>query len=269
MAVFNEPTQWNHELGNNADVSTLPDDTGATTGLASLQKLFQIINQTPLQAGGVAPNREDFNSLFKYLGDQIFYTQNGGVPSYNPDYDYIAGRRILYTDGNLYKCKQPNTIIVGDQTIHVAPDSVDPVGSDYWEQVATLASVATKADIDFSNIDNTAKIAIAHNSLPSDKSDIIVVSYSGQQFVAPADGYIYAWTSTNQAVGSYVIIKTVDAVYTDSRADGCYFESTYNYQLPLCLPVTKGETFEVIYSGTGMGLDLCKFYYAVGSESEQ
>lgn len=269
MAVFNEPSKWQTSLVRSGDANTIPQSTPAGTGEASFDDGFPQITQVPIGAGGIAPDRKDFNGLFKILGDWIFFAQNGGVPSYDPDFDYVVGRRILYTDGNLYKCKQANTVIVGGQTIHVAPDSVDPVGTDYWEQVATLASVATKADIDFSNIDNTAKIAIAHNALPSDKSDIIVVSYSGQQFVAPADGYIYAWTSPNQAVGSYVIIKTVSAVYTDSRADGCYFESTYNYQLPLCLPVTKGETFEVIYSGTGMGLDPCKFYYAVGSESEQ
>lgn len=126
MAVFNEPTQWDHELGNNADVSTLPDDTGATTGVASLQKLFQIINQTPLEAGGVAPDREDFNALFKYLGDQIFYTQNGGVPSYNNSYDYAIGRVVLY-NGNIYKCIQAN----GASSTVVAPDSDDT----YWQQL--------------------------------------------------------------------------------------------------------------------------------------
>ena len=100
MAVFNEPTQWAHPLGNNADISTLPDDAAATAGIASLQKLFQIINATPLEAGGIAPDREDVNALFKYLGDQIFYRQNGGIPSYNAAYDYIAGRVVLYK-GNL------------------------------------------------------------------------------------------------------------------------------------------------------------------------
>ena len=110
MAVFNEPNQWEHPLGNNADTSTLPDDAAATAGIASLQKLFQIINATPLEAGGIAPDREDVNALFKYLGDQIFYTQNGGVPSYNAAYDYIPGRVVLYTDNNLYKCIQANGV---------------------------------------------------------------------------------------------------------------------------------------------------------------
>lgn len=109
MAVFNEPIQWEHPLGNNADTSTLPDDAAATAGIASLQKLFQIINATPLEAGGIAPDREDVNALFKYLGDSIFYAMNGGVPSYNAAYDYIPGRVVLY-DNNLYKCIQANGV---------------------------------------------------------------------------------------------------------------------------------------------------------------
>ena len=126
MAIFNEPNQWEHPLGNNADTSTLPDDAAATAGIASLQKLFQIINATPLEAGGIAPDREDVNALFKYLGDQIFYTQNGGVPSYNAAYDYIAGRVVLY-NGNLYKCIQAN----GASSTVVAPDS----NTAYWQRL--------------------------------------------------------------------------------------------------------------------------------------
>lgn len=132
MAVFNEPAQWDHTLGNNADASTLPDDSAATAGTASLQKLFQLINATPLEAGGIAPDREDVNALFKYLGDQIFYTQNGGVPSYNAAYDYIAGRVVLY-NGNLYKCIQAN----GVSSTVVTP------GSDtaYWQRLDSNGAI--------------------------------------------------------------------------------------------------------------------------------
>ena len=132
MAVFNEPTQWDHTLGNNADTSTLPDYAAATAGIASLQKLFQIINSTPLEAGGIAPDREDVNALFKYLGDQIFYTQNGGIPSYNAAYDYIPGRVVLYTDNNLYKCIQAN----GASSTVVAPTD-----STYWSQIPTYTDL--------------------------------------------------------------------------------------------------------------------------------
>lgn len=126
MAVFNEPTQWDHTLGNNADTSTLPDDAVATAGIASLQKLFQIINATPLEAGGIAPAREDVNALFKLLGDSIFYAMTGGVPSYNAAYDYIAGRVVLYND-NIYKCIQAN----GVSSTVVTPDS----DTAYWQRL--------------------------------------------------------------------------------------------------------------------------------------
>ena len=134
MAVFNEPNQWDHPLGNNADTSTLPDDAVATAGIASLQKLFQIINATPLEAGGIAPAREDVNALFKYLGDQIFYTQNGGIPSYNAAYDYIPGRVVSYND-NIYKCIQAN----GVSSTVVAPDS----GTEYWQRLDGATGGAT------------------------------------------------------------------------------------------------------------------------------
>lgn len=129
MAVFNEPTLWTHALGNNADVSTLPDDTSGTTGLASLQKLFQLINQTPLEAGGIAPSREDINALFKFLGDPVFYMMNGGLWSYNSAFDYPVGRVVLYTDGNLYKCIQAN-----DST-----DPKAPTDSAYWSKIPLLS----------------------------------------------------------------------------------------------------------------------------------
>ena len=137
MAVFNEPNQWGHPLGNNADTSTLPDDAAATAGIASLQKLFQIINATPLEAGGIAPDREDVNALFKYLGDSIFYTMNGGVPSYNADYDYVAGRVVSYND-NIYKCIQAN----GVSSTVGTPDS----GTEYWQRLDSNGAITGKIE---------------------------------------------------------------------------------------------------------------------------
>lgn len=131
MAVFNEPTLWTHTLGNNADVSTLPDDTSGTTGLASLQKLFQLINQTPLKAGGIAPSREDFNALFKCLGDPVFYMMNGGLWTYSTALDYPIGALVKYNNA-IYECVQAN-----------GPSSTlaDPTDAAYWSQIPTLADL--------------------------------------------------------------------------------------------------------------------------------
>ena len=131
MAVFNEPTQWEHPLGNNADTSTLPDNAAATAGIASLQKLFQIINATPLEAGGIAPDREDVNALFKLLGDSIFYAMTGGIASYNATYDYPVGALVKYNN-ILYEAIQAN----GADSTGAAP--TDRI---YWSQIPTYADL--------------------------------------------------------------------------------------------------------------------------------
>lgn len=133
MAIFNEPAQWDHVLGSKADVRPLPDDTSATTGLASLQKLFQMINQLPLDVGGVAPGRLDFNALFKLLGDSIFYAMNGGLASYNRAYDYPPNRVVVYGDG-LYKCIRAN----GPSASVVVPGTNDAV----WQKITTASDVS-------------------------------------------------------------------------------------------------------------------------------
>lgn len=133
MAIFNEPAQWDHVLGSKADVRPLPDDTSATTGLASLQKLFQMINQIPLDVGGVAPGRLDFNALFKLLGDSIFYAMNGGLASYNRTYDYPPNRVVVYGNG-LYKCIRAN----GPSASVVVPGTNDAV----WQKIPTTSDVS-------------------------------------------------------------------------------------------------------------------------------
>lgn len=140
MAVVNEPTKWNKSLVNSGDANAIPDNTTVGTGDFSFEEGFPQITQVPLGAGGIAPDRKDFNGVFKLLGAWIYYAQNGGVPTFSSDYDYVKGRVILYTDGNIYKCKQP----CGASSTVVTPDSVDPVylGTDYWSLLLTAEDIA-------------------------------------------------------------------------------------------------------------------------------
>lgn len=130
MAVFNEPTKWQTSLVNSGDANTIPQNTPAGTGEASFEEGFPQITQIPLSAGGQAPDRKDFNGLFKVLGDWIFFNQNGGVSTYSENFDYVAGRVVLYND-NIYKCIQAN----GVSSTVVAPDS----DTAYWQRITTEA----------------------------------------------------------------------------------------------------------------------------------
>lgn len=124
MAVFNEPTKWAQTLGKDADVTTIPDTSGETE--PSIDKIFPSVFSIPLARGGRAIPRSVLNGLFKILGDWIFFNQNGGVPSYNADFDYVAGRVVSY-NGNIYKCIQAN----GVSSTVVAPDS----DTEYWQRL--------------------------------------------------------------------------------------------------------------------------------------
>lgn len=130
MAVFNEPTKWQTSLVNSGDANVIPQSTPAGTGEASFEEGFPQITQIPLSAGGQAPDRKDFNGLFKVLGDWIFFAQNGGLPTYSADFDYVAGRVVLY-NGNIYKCIQAN----GASSTVVTPDS----DTAYWQRITTEA----------------------------------------------------------------------------------------------------------------------------------
>lgn len=123
--MANEPQKWAGLLGSGADVNTIPEETPAGTGAASMKSIFPPITQVPLNAGGIAPDRADFNGLFKLLGDNIYYQQQGGVYSYSADIDYAKGSLVKYND-IVYIAIQPN----GPTSIVVSPDNVD-----YWKEI--------------------------------------------------------------------------------------------------------------------------------------
>ena len=82
-----EPQKWDATLGNTADVNAIPATTPSGSGRASFSGLFPPVTQLPLDQGGIAPERGDFNALFKYLGEYIYYAMQGGVYTYVTTYD--------------------------------------------------------------------------------------------------------------------------------------------------------------------------------------
>ena len=117
-----QPTKWSAPLGSGADVQELPDDD---LRYASFSKIFPQITQVPLSAGGVAPRRIDFNSLFKLLADNIYYYQNGGVFEYSDTADYEKGAIVRYND-KIYLCIQDNSAL----------NTHNPEDMNYWLRVA-------------------------------------------------------------------------------------------------------------------------------------
>lgn len=127
-----EPSKWTTALGASADVNVIPATTPAGTGLASMASLFPAITQVPIDAGGIAPERADFNALFKMLGDQSYFLQQGGVYSYSASYAYRAGDLVMY-NGGLYRCIQAH-----------AAGAAAPSNTSYWTAIASAGDIPTK-----------------------------------------------------------------------------------------------------------------------------
>ena len=128
-----EPQKWAATLGNTADVNALPATTPSGSGRASFSGLFPPVTQLPLDQGGIAPERGDFNALFKYLGEYIYYAMQGGVYTYVTTYDYTAGNFVLH-EGSLYLCIASN-----------GPGSAVkyPTDAAYWRRLALMSDMPT------------------------------------------------------------------------------------------------------------------------------
>lgn len=127
-----EPSKWTTALGASADVNVIPATTPAGTGLASMASIFPAITQVPIDSGGIAPERADFNALFKMLGDQSYFLQQGGVYSYSASYAYRAGDLVMY-NGNLYRCIQAH-----------AAGAAAPSNASFWSAIASAGDIPTK-----------------------------------------------------------------------------------------------------------------------------
>lgn len=103
--MANNPTLLKMPLAADGEKATIPETTGSTTGEFSQQYGFQAINALPLQAGGIAPKREDMNGVFNLLGGVAYYAQKGWTFKYDSTQAYFAGCVVIDpADGKRYEC---------------------------------------------------------------------------------------------------------------------------------------------------------------------
>ena len=162
-----EPQKWSATLGANADVNSLPAVTPAGSGRASTSGLFPQVTQKPLDEGGIAPERADFNALFKYLGDYIYYIMQGGIFSYLSTYDYTAGNLAMFS-GAVYECIAAN----GPGNEHAPTDTA------YWRRLATLQDIPPAATVNDGqltiNVNNTPVATFTANQAGNSTANITV-----------------------------------------------------------------------------------------------
>ena len=131
MPIPSKPPFLSNVLGYAADVNTIPATTPSGSGAFSYQSAFPPITATPLTAGGVAPDREDFNAVFKLLSQHVYFLQSGSLYTWSSSLDYLKGAHILGSNGVEYIAQAssgPNVPDVGAK---------NPVSDDgtYWMAV--------------------------------------------------------------------------------------------------------------------------------------
>ena len=185
-----EPQKWSATLGASADVNTLPATTPSGSGRASTSGLFPPVTQLPLDQGGIAPERGDFNALFKYLGEYLFYLMQGGMFSYSTDYDYTAGNLVLH-EGSLYLCIASN-----------GPSSAVkyPTDADYWRQLALTSQLPTVNNGTLTIQKNGSNVAtFSANQAGNTTANISVPAVNNGTLTIQKNGATVATFSANQS----------------------------------------------------------------------
>lgn len=168
-----EPQKWASALGSLSDTVTLPDED---LQFASFKKLFPALTQVPLSEGGVAPQRTDFNTLFKLLGDNIFYIQQGGVFSYSDTADYERGAFIKYNN-ELYLCIQDNSSL----------NKHAPTDAKYWLRIALNNDLANYLPLAGGNI--TGNLKLKNKNVATE--DFVNTSINNLNIIRKNDGNDY------------------------------------------------------------------------------
>jgi hypothetical protein len=100
------PTLLTIPLAQNGDKNIIPVTASASSGVFSQEKGWQNINSLPVQQGGIAPDRLDFNGAFNLLSTILFYAQKGWQFIFDENQDYYAGCIVRDpTDSKLYMAK--------------------------------------------------------------------------------------------------------------------------------------------------------------------
>ena len=119
-----QPSFLAQPFAQSGDKNTIPNTGGDLLGNASLALGFPKITETPLELGGVPPQRKDFNGILYILSAFAFYAQGGGVFTYSATANYTKPAVVIYNN-IFYFCIKENGV-----------DSVngvnDPTDTEYW-----------------------------------------------------------------------------------------------------------------------------------------
>ena len=105
--IPSQPNFIGQPFARSGDKNEIPNSGGEILGSASWQAGFPRITETPLNMGGVPPQRKDFNGILNAISSFCHFAQSGGVFAYSEELTYIVGCVVNYNNV-LYRCIRQN-----------------------------------------------------------------------------------------------------------------------------------------------------------------
>lgn len=259
-AQFDTITPSATEAYELTDLSSILDGKQAT--LVSGTNIKTINNESILGSGNITISGGGSSSGLVYTTTNPALTPSSGVASWQVTHNLntTAVQAVLYS-GSQEIDKNVTIDSANAVTVSFPASSSVSAGSVKIVVLASGANADTSnlANKSLSNINNTAKIAIANNSRPSSTSKSLTVGASGTSYQAPADGYFAACAWGNSSI-----------CWMELSTDGWMQSGTYgssnllNYKV--WMPIRKGASATLSYDG--MRDVVLHFNYAVGAVSE-
>ena len=119
------------------DTLPITATTPSGTGDLSYAQGWPVLTGLPLEAGGVAPQREFFNAVNALVTKHLFFLQSGGVYPWQAALNYLTGWGVL-VDGVGYTALQPSGPDVPE--VGPKPPAENP---EYWGKTKADVPIAT------------------------------------------------------------------------------------------------------------------------------
>ena len=134
---------------------------------ANLQTGFPPITQIPIDNGGIPPERMDFNGLGYLLSSFYFFTQCGGVYTFNRNVSnaiggYPLGAVLYYTDSNGTTYKVRSLLENNTFDFVTTPSYID---DEHWAYVSSTPITQDTSASSTSNVFSTAAVQSLLNTV--------------------------------------------------------------------------------------------------------
>lgn len=202
----------------------IPNQTATTIDTSSIEAGFLPITSTPLDSGGEAPERTDFNGMFYLATDQRVFLQNGGIITYDANVvskigGYPKDAILGYLTSNGFGFVRS---LIEDNAYNFV-ETPSYINNQYWEYINFLNF--TLLDTNFTNINNSINdLSNSAVKLTGDQTVAGVKTFSSSPIVPTPASTDNSTKSASTAFVKSVLSSSGNGFATYSKATNGYIK---------------------------------------------